>query len=111
MASRRALVPTRRLRDLAHWGLPATAPRPSRSARRIATLVATLAHLQATSIDGCLELFDVIMTTDLLAKAERETNKQRGRTGTRDSLAPRRSSRACSASCSRRPAPRDIAGL
>jgi hypothetical protein len=48
-------------------------------ARRTATLVATVVHLQAASIDDCLELFDLIMTTELLGKAERETNKQPAR--------------------------------
>jgi Domain of unknown function (DUF4158) len=77
----RALVPARRLMELARYGLAATAPRLRRHppARRTATLVATVAHLQAASIDDCLELFDLIMTTELLGKAERETNKQRAR--------------------------------
>jgi hypothetical protein len=77
----RALVPTRRLMDLARYGLQATAPalRRHRAARRTATLMATVVHLQAASIDDCLELFDVIMTTELLGNAERETNKQRAR--------------------------------
>ena len=77
----RALVPARRLAELARYGLAAHAPRLRRHppARRVATLVATVAHLQATSIDDCLELFDLIMTTELLGKAERETNKQRAR--------------------------------
>ena len=77
----RALVPARRLAELARYGLQAKAPRLRRHppARRIGTLVAALAHLQATSIDDCLELFDLIMTTELLGKAERETNKQRVR--------------------------------
>ena len=77
----RALVPTRRLMDLTRYGLQATAPQLRRHppARRTATLVATVVHLQAASIDDCLELFDLIMTTELLGKAERETNKQRAR--------------------------------
>jgi TnpA family transposase len=77
----RALVPARRLAELARYGLAANAPRLRRhpTSRRTATLVATVAHLQATSIDDCLELFDLIMTTELLGKAERETNKQRAR--------------------------------
>jgi hypothetical protein len=77
----RALVPARRLAELARYGLQAKAPRLRRHppARRIATLVATVAHLQATSIDDCLELFDLIMTSELLGKAERETNRQRVR--------------------------------
>ena len=77
----RALVPTRRLMDLARYGLTVPAPRLRRHppARRTATLVATVAHLQAASIDDCLELFDLIMTTELLGKAQRETTKQRAR--------------------------------
>jgi len=77
----RALVPPRRLMDLARYGLTAAAPRLRRHppARRTATLVATVAHLQAASIDDCLELFDLIMTTELLGKAQRETSKQRAR--------------------------------
>ncbi len=55
-------------------GLAANAPRLRRhpTARRIATLVATVAHLQATSIDDCLELSDLLMVTELLGKAKRE---------------------------------------
>jgi len=77
----RALVPTRRLVELARYGLQAKAPHLRRhpTARRAATLVATVCHLQAASIDDCLELFDLIMTTELLAKAERETAKRRAR--------------------------------
>jgi len=36
-------------------------------------------HLQASSIDDCLELFDLLMVTELLGKAKRETDKQRAR--------------------------------
>ena len=75
----RTLVPTRRLMDLARYGLAATAPRLRRHppARRTATLVATVTHVQAAAIDDCLELFDLLMVTELLGKARRETNKQR----------------------------------
>ncbi len=45
--------------------------------RRLATLVATVVHLDASSIDDCLELFDLLMVTELLGKAQRETEKQR----------------------------------
>ena len=77
----RALVPARRLVELARYGLQAKAPHLRRHppARRAATLVATVCHLQAASIDDCLELFDLIMTTELLGKAERETAKKRAR--------------------------------
>jgi hypothetical protein len=43
--------------------------------RRLATLVATVVHLSASSIDDCLELFDVLMVTELLGKGQRETEK------------------------------------
>ncbi|MGB0092724.1 MAG: DUF4158 domain-containing protein [Solirubrobacteraceae bacterium] len=77
----RALVPPRRLVELARYGLQAKAPRLRRHppTRRTATLLATVAHLQASSIDDCLELFDLLMMTELLGKASRETDKQRAR--------------------------------
>lgn len=78
-AAVRALVPARRLVDLARYGLAAKAPRLARHppARRLATLLATVVHLQASSIDDCLELFDLLMVTELLGNAARETAKQR----------------------------------
>ncbi|MGI8412738.1 MAG: DUF4158 domain-containing protein [Solirubrobacteraceae bacterium] len=77
----RVLVPARRLVDLARYGMAAKAPRLRRHppARRIATLLATIVHLQGTSIDDCLDLFDLLMVTELLGKAERETDRQRAR--------------------------------
>jgi len=77
----RALVPARRLKELARYGMAAKAPRMRRHprARRVATLLATVLHLQASSIDDCLELFDLLMVTELLGKAKRETDKQRAR--------------------------------
>jgi TnpA family transposase len=49
----RSLVPTRRLVELARYGVAAKAPRLRRHppARRVATLQATVVHLQAASID------------------------------------------------------------
>jgi TnpA family transposase len=77
----RALVPARRLVELARYGLQAKAPQLRRHppARRTATLVATVCHLQAASVDDCLELFDLIMTTELLGKADRQTANKRAR--------------------------------
>ncbi len=77
----RALVPARRLVELARYGLAAKAARLRRHppARRTATLLATVVHLQASSIDDCLELFDLLMVTDLVGKASRETAKRRAR--------------------------------
>jgi TnpA family transposase len=75
----RALVPARRLVDVARYGMAAKAPALRRhpAPRRLATLVATVVHLSASSIDDCLELFDLLMVTELLGKAQRETEKQR----------------------------------
>jgi hypothetical protein len=75
----RALVPARRLVDLARYGLQAKAPHLRRHppARRLATLVATVVHLQASSTDDCLELFDLLMEAELLGKAARETVRER----------------------------------
>jgi hypothetical protein len=75
----RSLVPPRRLVELARYGPQAKAPRLRRHppARLVATLVATVCHLQASSIDDCLELFDLLMEIELLGKARRETSKER----------------------------------
>lgn len=77
----RAVVPARRLMDLARYGMAAKAPRLRRHppARRLATLLATVVRLQAASIDDCMELFDLLMVSELLGKAKRETEKQRAR--------------------------------
>jgi hypothetical protein len=78
-AAVRALVPARRLVDVARYGMAAKAPALRRhpAPRRLATLVATVVHLNASSIDDCLEVFDLLMVTELLGKAQRETEKQR----------------------------------
>jgi hypothetical protein len=73
------VVPHRRLVDLARYGMAAKAPQLRRHppTRRRATLAATVAYLEAKSIDDCLELFDLLMMTELLGKAEREAQKRR----------------------------------
>ncbi len=43
------------------------------SSRRLATLLATVVHLQAKATDDALELFDVLMTNDLMARAQRQS--------------------------------------
>jgi len=45
--------------------------------RRLATLVATVQSLSARAVDDALELFDVLMTNDLLARAARESRKEK----------------------------------
>ncbi len=74
-----AVVPHRRLVDLARYGMAAKAPQLRRHppARRLATLAATVSYLEAKSVDDCLELFDLLMVTELLGKAEREATKEK----------------------------------
>jgi hypothetical protein len=76
-----AHVPRRRITDLARHGMTARAQALRRhgDTRRLATLVATVAHLEARSVDDCLELLDLLVTTELLGKAERATDKERAR--------------------------------
>jgi Domain of unknown function (DUF4158) len=66
-------VPARRLAALARHGMTSKAPVLARLApdRRTATLLATVRHLQATAVDDVLDLFDVLMASNLLARAER----------------------------------------
>jgi hypothetical protein len=74
-----AVVPPRRLAEMGRYGLAAKAPQLRRhpAARRSATLLATVVHLQAKAIDDCLELFDLLMVTELLGKAERQSDSEK----------------------------------
>lgn len=76
-----AVVPHRRLVELARYGMAAKAPQLRRHspARRLATLAATAVYLEARSVDDCLELFDLLMVTELVGKAEREATKEKVR--------------------------------
>ena len=76
-----AHVPRRRIVDLARHGMSARAQALRRlgGERQLATLVATVAYLEARSVDDCLELLDLLMTTELLGKAEAATDKERAR--------------------------------
>ena len=67
-------VPPRRMIELARWGVTGKAPALRRHPppRKLATLVATVAHLEAKATDDALELFDLLMTTELLAQAQRQ---------------------------------------
>ena len=44
--------------------------------RRLATLLATVVVLQARATDDAVELFDVLMTTELLARAQRQSRDE-----------------------------------
>lgn len=48
-------------------------------ARRLATLLATVVHLRARATDDGLELFDVLMTTELVGRARRASNEEKVR--------------------------------
>jgi TnpA family transposase len=73
--------PARRITEMARYGLSgkATLLRRHGTQRRLATLVATVVQLQARTVDDALELLDLLMTTRLLAQAERESVKEKVR--------------------------------
>ncbi|MGS2811046.1 Tn3 family transposase [Nocardia sp. MW-W600-9] len=72
-------VPPRRLLGLAQHGLSGKASGLRRMSRehRLAVLVATVSVLSARAADDVLELFDLLMTTELLSKAERESKDEK----------------------------------
>jgi len=74
-------VPRRRVVELARYGMTGKAPALRRHpyARRLATLLAAVVDLQAKATDDALELFDVLMTNDLLARAQRASNEEKAR--------------------------------
>jgi hypothetical protein len=71
-------LPRRRLVELARYGMASKAPLLCRhpKARRLATLLATVVHLKARATDDALELFDFLMTNDLLAQAHRKSREE-----------------------------------
>lgn len=73
-----ALVPPRRLAELARYGMSADASliRRHGDGRRLATLLATVRHLEAKSVDDTLELLDLLMATEMLNKAQTAANKE-----------------------------------
>ena len=75
------VVAHRRLVDLARYGMTANARTLRRHprSRRLATLLATVVSLEAKATDDCLELLDLLMVTELLGKAERESVKEKAR--------------------------------
>ena len=72
-------VPARRVAELARYGLSGKAPALKRhpAERRLATMLAAVRHLEGRAVDDALELLDVLMVSDLLARAERESNKEK----------------------------------
>ena len=76
-----AVAPVK-LAELARFGMTSKAFRIGqlKDARRAATLLATVRHLEAVSVDDALLLFDLLMGTVLLSRAAREGNKEKLRT-------------------------------
>jgi len=77
-----SVVPQRRVVDLARVGMTANATSLRQRqpyAKRVATLLATIAYLEGKATDDALELFDVVMTTKLLARAQRESAKDQAK--------------------------------
>ncbi|HJS85802.1 MAG TPA: Tn3 family transposase, partial [Acetobacteraceae bacterium] len=75
-------VPPNRLAALARYGLAAKTPQLRQLAepRRTATLLAAVWQLERLATDEALDLFDALMTTKLLAKAERASAREQLRT-------------------------------
>jgi hypothetical protein len=74
-----ASVPTRRVIELARYGMAAKAPKLSRHPyrRKIATLLATVRWLELTAAaDDALELFDVFMSSELIGRAGNAADKE-----------------------------------
>ncbi len=75
-------VPPVKLAELARYGITSHAPTLRRLAepRRTATMLATVRHLENASVDDALTLFEVLMSTKLLARAARADDKARLKT-------------------------------
>lgn len=76
-----ARVPPRRMAELSSYGMTASASliRRHSDPRQLATLVATVRHLEGRSIDDALELLDLLMMTELMGRAQREAGKENAR--------------------------------
>jgi hypothetical protein len=75
------LVPPRRLAELARYGMTASASliRRHPEARRLATLLATVRHLEAKSVDDALEMLDLLMSAELVGRARTASDKDKAR--------------------------------
>ena len=71
-----------KLAELASYGMHAKAPKIGdlKGARRVATLVATVRELEASSVDDALLLFDLLMSTKLLSAAARQGDREKLKT-------------------------------
>ncbi|EXU64948.1 transposase [Streptomyces sp. PRh5] len=75
-------IPPRRLAELSRYGVDGKASLLKRhgDSRRLATLLATAVYLTTRAVDDALDLLEVLIATKLLARAERETAKEKLRT-------------------------------
>jgi len=75
-------VPPVKLAELARYGVSTHAPRLRKlvEPRRTATVLATVRHLEKASVDDALTLFEVLMSTKLLARAARADDKAKLKT-------------------------------
>ncbi len=74
-----AAVPPVKLGELSRYGMvtKATTIRELKDDRKVATVLATVRHLEGASVDDALLLFDILMATKLLARAERASDTKR----------------------------------
>ncbi|MCX4882258.1 Tn3 family transposase [Streptomyces sp. NBC_00847] len=75
-------IPPRRLAELSRYGVDGKASLLKRhgDSRRLATLLATAVYLTSRAVDDALDLLEVLIATKLLARAERETAKEKLKT-------------------------------
>ncbi|MFD0684603.1 DUF4158 domain-containing protein [Actinomadura fibrosa] len=75
-------VPAVKLASLARCGMASKAPtlRDLKERRQTATLLATVRHLETASIDDTLDVLDLLITSNLLARAERAGKAEQLRT-------------------------------
>ncbi|GAA2789070.1 hypothetical protein ACFQGX_37975 [Nonomuraea dietziae] len=71
-----------KLAALARYGLASKAPtlRDLEGDRQAATLLATVRHLETSSVDDALDVLDLLITSNLLARAERAGKAEQLRT-------------------------------
>ncbi|WTA40218.1 DUF4158 domain-containing protein [Streptomyces sp. NBC_00846] len=75
-------IPPRRLAELSRYGVDgkATLLRRHGDSRRLATLLSTAVYLTTRAVDDALDLLEVLVATKLLARAERDTAKEKLKT-------------------------------
>lgn len=75
-------IPPRRLAELSRYGVDGKASllRRHGDSRRLATLLATAIYLTSRAVDDALDLLEVLISTKLLARAERESAKEKLKT-------------------------------